>query len=116
MIGDVKRGEIYQVDWSPARGSEQAFYRPALVIQNDTGNKFSPTTIVASCSTVAEKSYPLLVPIKAKESGLRKDCTVNLASIMTIEKARLGDKCGMLNQDKMAEVDKAIKRSLGLDG
>jgi mRNA interferase MazF len=116
MIRDVKRGEIYQVDWSPARGSEQAGRRPALVIQNDTGNKFSPTTIVASCSTAAGKSYPFLVPVKAKESGLRKDCTVNLASIMTIEKARLGDRCGMLNQDKMAEVDKAIKRSLGLDG
>jgi mRNA interferase MazF len=83
MIRDVKRGEIYQVDWSPARGSEQAGRRSALVIQNDTGNKFSPTTIVASCSTIAEKSYPFLVPIKAKGSGLRKDCTVNLASIMT---------------------------------
>jgi mRNA interferase MazF len=71
---------------------------------------------VASCSTAVEKSYPFLVPIKAKESGLRKDCMVNLASMMTIEKTRLGDKCGMLNQDKMAEVDKAIKHSLGLDG
>jgi len=66
---EVKRGEIYWVDWSPGRGSEQLGLRPALVIQNDTGNKFSPTTIVAALTTTMEKSYPFLVKCAAAESG-----------------------------------------------
>jgi len=115
MPNEIRRGEIYWVDWDPARGSEQAGERPALIIQNDIGNKFSPTTIVASCSTAFEKSYPFLVSITARESGLPKDSKVNLSAIMTIDKSRLRDKCGMLSETKMAEVDKAIKHSLALD-
>ena len=111
---DIKRGEIYWVDWNPGRGSEQTGLRPALIIQNDIGNRLSITTIVAALTTAVEKSYPFLVRIAAKESSLPEDSRVNLAAIMTIDKSRLLRKCGQLKPDKMSEVDTAIKASLGL--
>ena len=114
MPKDIKRGEIYWVDWNPCRGSEQGGLRPALVIQNDIGNRFSPTTIVAALTTATEKAYPFLVKVTAKESGLPKDSTVNLAVILTVDKARLGDRCGQLSEAMMSEVNEAIKASLGL--
>ncbi len=114
MPRDVKRGEIYWVDWSPGRGSEQTGVRPALIIQNNTGNRVSPTTIVASMSTAPEKPFPFLVRVTAKESGLRQYGAVNLAQILTIDKTCLGDKCGQLSSQKMLEVDEAIKVSLGI--
>ncbi len=114
MPEDIKRCEIYWVNWNPARGSKQSGLRPALVIQNDIGNKFSLTTIVAAVTTAVEKSYPFLVKVTAKESGLPKDSTINLSAIMTIDKNRLVDKCGELNEANMAEVSKAIKASLEL--
>ena len=114
MPRDIKRGEIYWVDWSPSRGSEQSGLRPALVVQNDVGNKFSPTTIVAALTTAIEKPYPFLVKVTAKESGLPKDGTVNLAVILTVDKTRLRNKCGELSEAKMLEVNEAIKASLGL--
>src|SRR4030042_2776211 len=111
---DIKRGEIYWVDWNPGRGSEQSGLRPALVIQNDIGNRLSPTTIVAALTTAIEKPYPFLVIVTAKESGLPKDSTVNLAAILTVDKTRLTSKCGTLSDDKMSHVNEAIKESLGL--
>jgi mRNA interferase MazF len=111
---EVTRGEIYWVDWSPGRGSEQTGIRPALIIQNHTGNKFSPTTIVASMSTAPEKPFPFLVEVTARESGLSQYGAVNLAQILTIDKTCLGDKCGQLSSQKMLEVDRAIKISLGI--
>jgi mRNA interferase MazF len=110
----VKRGEIYWVDWNDGKGSEQSGIRPALIIQNDIGNDTSPNTIIASITTAPKKPYPFLVKITARESGLAKNSAVDLASIMTISKTRLGDKCGKLNTQKMNEVDIAIKVSLGL--
>jgi mRNA interferase MazF len=110
----VKRGEIYWVDWGEGKGSEQSGSRPALIIQNDKGNEASPNTIIASLTTAPNKLYPFLVDFTAKESGLNKSGVVDLASIMTISKTRLGAKCGQLNGQKMAEVDTAIKVSLGL--
>lgn len=114
MPEDIKRGEIYWVDWNPGRGSEQSGLRPALVIQNDIGNKFSPTTIVAALTTSTEKPYPFLVKVTARESGLPKDSTVNLAVILTVDKTRLTSKCGVLSEAKISEVNEAIKTSLGL--
>ena len=114
MPEEVRRGDIYWIDWNPGSGSEQGGLRPALVIQNDIGNKYSATTIVAALATAVEKPYPFLVRITTKESQIPKDSTVNLAVILTVVKTRLGDKCGELNEAKMAEVDKAIKASLGL--
>jgi mRNA interferase MazF len=114
MSKKVSRGEIYWVDWDPGRGSEQQGRRPALIIQNDVGNERSPTTIVAACSTAPEKPFPFIVPITKKDSGLPKDTNINLAIIMTIDKLRLLDRAGELNQEKMDEVDQAIKTSLSL--
>ena len=114
MAREIKRGEIYWVNWNPARGSEQSGLRPALVIQNDTGNLYSPTTIVAALTTAINKPYPFTVKVTAKESGLPKDSTVNLAVIMTIDKTRLAEKCGELSEAKMGEVNEAIKVSLGM--
>jgi mRNA interferase MazF len=114
MPAEVKRGEIYFADWNPGRGSEQSGLRPALIIQNDIGNKYSPTTIIALFTTAVEKSYPFLVRVTSRESGLPKDSTVNLAAILTIDKTRLINKSGELSKLKMAEVDEAIKASLGL--
>lgn len=114
MPAEIRRGEIYWVDFSPGRGGEQSGMRPALIIQNDTGNKFSPTTIVAACTTATSKPYPFTVPATKQESGLPKDCTINLSAILTIDKSYLRDKCGELSKSKMDEVDLAIKRSLGL--
>jgi mRNA interferase MazF len=114
MARDIRRGEIYWVNWHPGRGSEQSRLRPALVIQNDIGNRYSPTTIVAALTTAVEKLYPFLVIVTAKESGLPRDSTVNLAVILTIDKTRLTSKCGELGEAKMSEVAEAIKSSLGL--
>lgn len=114
MLGKVRRGEIYWVDWNPSRGSEQTGKRPALIIQNDSGNEHGATTIVASCSTALKKQYPFLVSVTSKESGLPKDCSIDLAMIMTIDKSRLVDKAGELTKQKMVDVDTAIKISLSL--
>lgn len=114
MPESIKRGEIYWVDWGRGKGSEQSGMRPALIIQNDIGNKSSPNTIIASLTAAPNKPYPFLVKFTAHESGLNKDGAVDLASIMTTSKTRLGDKCGQLIGQKMLEVDRAIKISLGL--
>jgi mRNA interferase MazF len=109
MLREVKRGEIYWAAWNPGRGSERTGIRPSLVIQNDLGNKYSSTTIVASVTTAINKPYQFLVHLTFPQ-----DSTTDLAMIMTIDKARLHDKCGELSSSKMIEVDEAIKVSLGL--
>ncbi len=110
----VRRGEIYWVDWNPARGSEQAGIRPSLVIQNDTGNESSRTTIVAGITTASERPYPFMVKVSAQESGLPRDSSINLSALMTVDKTRLGRSIGVLTPRKMLEVDDALKVSLGL--
>jgi mRNA interferase MazF len=113
-MSTLSRGQIYWVNGNPARGSEQSGIRPALIIQNDTGNRLSPNVIVASVTTAPNKPYPFLVLLTAKESGMKENSAVNLGSIMTVGKERLGDKCGQLNLEKMVEVDNAICVSLGI--
>jgi len=113
---EIKRGDIVLVDLDPTKGSEQGKTRPALVIQNDIGNKYSPTTIVAPLTSSYGKVYPVNVEIKAGEAGLKKDSVVLLNQIVTVDiKARIMKKVGKLSEDKMREVDKAIEISLGLD-
>ncbi|MEK7354653.1 MAG: type II toxin-antitoxin system PemK/MazF family toxin [Chloroflexota bacterium] len=114
MPGTVKRGEIYWLDWEKGKGSEQAGIRPALIIQNDFGNAMSPNTIVASITSAPNRRYPFLVEFTSQESGLQRGGVVDLASLTTVSKSRLGDKCGQLTPAKMAEVDKAIRISLAL--
>ena len=111
----VRRGDIWWLDWSPGRGSEQLGTRPALVIQNDLGNKYSPTTIVAAVTTRGGPEYPFLVAVSASESGLPRDSLVNLAQILTIDKSRLLEKAGQLSEAGLEEVDKALALSLGLE-
>jgi mRNA interferase MazF len=111
----AKRGEIYEVNWSPGRGSEQAGIRPALVIQNDVGNEFSPTTIVAAVSSRPRRPYPFHVAITARESGLPQDSIVKCEQIQTIAQCRLERRVGRLNPSKMREVDVAIMSSLGIE-
>ena len=111
----VKRGEIYWVNWNPSRGSEQKGIRPALIIQNDIGNRLSPNTIVASLTTTPNKGYPFMVSLKASECVIKDDSTVDLASIMTVSKSMLGDKCGQVIPAQMKKIDDAIRASLGLN-
>lgn len=114
MTDHCRRGEIYLVNWNPGRGSEQSGRRPALVIQNDTGNKYSSTTIVAACSTADVKAYPFIVHVTAEESGMARDSSVNLAQIMTVARTRLEVKLGELPANRLPELDQALKHSLGI--
>ena len=108
-----KRGEVWIVNWNPARGSEQAGRRPALVIQNDIGNEKSPTTIVAAISS-SVKRYPMNVEVRPPEGGLAHPSIVKAGQIMTVSKERLERRLGSLSSERMDEVDKAIRLSLSL--
>jgi len=110
-----KRGEIYLADFDPVIGSEIAKRRPALVIQNDIGNRVSPITIVAAFSSqVRQPLYPIEVLVRAPEGGLSADSTVRLNQLRTMDKSRLIKRLGKVSATTMAAVDMAIKISLGL--
>jgi len=112
----VSRGDIYYASLDPVVGSETGKTRPVLIIQNDIGNKYSPTTIVAVITEYSEKkaSYPICVGVN-KGKGLKKDSIVNLSQIRTIDKKRLiAPKLGKLSNDSIKEVDEALKKSLAL--
>lgn len=111
---ETRRGSIYWVDFNPARGSELRGTRPALVVQNDIGNRFSRTTIIAAITT-AEADFPFMVRVTPSESGLPKLSWINLSQIRTIDKARFVQECGELSTAKMRQVDEALKISLGLE-
>lgn len=112
---NVRRGDIHWVDFGIPTGSEQGGRRPALIIQNDIGNKNSTTTIIAAItSTKYGVKYPFHVEISIKESGLSKDSTVKLEQIRTISTNRLVGLIGRLSPHKMLEVDEAIRASIGL--
>ncbi len=112
---EIKRGDLFLTNLEPAVGSEQGKARPCLVIQNNEGNKFSPTTIIAPTTTkVFEKEYPTNAEVFAEESGLDFDSTVLLNQIRAIDKSRIIKKVGQLSSADMARVDAAIKVSLGL--
>ena len=110
----MHRGEVYWVDFGPARGSEQASVRPAVIVQNDVGNANAPTTIVAAISSHAtRKRYPFHVPLP--EGLLPKRSTVKCEQLLTIDHSRLrGDRLAHLAPELMAEVDEALRLSLGL--
>ncbi len=108
-----RRGDVWLVNWNPARGSEQAGKRPALVIQNDIGNEKAPTTIVAAISGTV-RVYPMNVPVRPPEGGLERPSIIKTGQILTISKERLEKRLGTLTQKRMDEVDRAIKLSLSL--
>lgn len=123
----VERGGIYWVDFDPVKGSEQGGLRPALIIQNDVGNRNSPTTIVAAISSrMPPRPFPMVVTIAPAESGLSQPSVVNCAQLTTVHQTgpqsrfrpppgeREVRPVGRLSQSKLAEVDRALKLSLGL--
>ncbi len=108
-----RRGEMWIVNWNPARGSEQAGRRPALIVQNDIGNEKAPTTIIAAISSTV-RIYPMNVEVRPPEGGVERASSIKTSQILTISKERLEKRLGRLNEDKMDEVDRAIKLSLSL--
>ena len=110
----VKRGDIYYADLSPVVGSEQGGVRPVLVVQNDVGNKYSPTVIAAAVTSKINKArLPTHIELSASLYGLMKDSVVLLEQIRTIDKRRLKERIGFLPPDTMRQVDDALLISLG---
>jgi mRNA interferase MazF len=123
----VKRGEIYWVQFDPVKGSEQGGLRPALVVQQDIGNRYSPTTVVvAITSTLPPRPFPFVVVVEPEESGLPQSSAINCAQVATIHKDEPGSRLrpphgesavrpiGHLSPPNMLEVDAALRYNLGL--
>lgn len=112
---EIKRGDLYYADLSPVVGSEQGGVRPVLIIQNDVGNKYSPTVIVSAITSQINKAkLPTHVEISSNEYGLNKDSVILLEQIRTIDKKRLREKIGCLDENMMIKVDDGLQISLGL--
>ncbi len=111
----IKRGDIFFADLSPVVGSEQGGVRPVVVVQNDVGNKYSPTIIVAAITSQLHKAkLPTHIGISADSYGLPKNSVILLEQVRTIDKKRLREKIGIFDQKIMFKVDEALKTSLGL--
>ena len=111
----VKRGDIYYADLSPVVGSEQGGVRPVLIVQNDVGNKFSPTVIAAAITSQRDKSrLPTHIDLESSNCGLSRDSVVLLEQIRTIDKKRLKERMGNLDSGSMNKVDRALFISFGL--
>ena len=111
----VKRGEIYYADLSPVIGSEQGGIRPVLVVQNDVGNRYSPTVIAAAITSKLDKArMPTHIALDAREHGLSRDSVVLLEQIRVLDKSRLGEYIGHLEAGRMKDVEYAMAVSLGL--
>ena len=116
MTHSVKRGDIFYADLSPVVGSEQGGIRPVLIIQNDVGNKHSPTVIAAAITSRLNKTkLPTHIEVDASLYGLSKDSVVLLEQIRTIDKQRLREKMGHLDTGMMCLIDKGISVSFGLE-
>lgn len=112
----IKRGELYYADLSPVVGSEQGGIRPVLVVQNDIGNKYSPTVIAAAVTSKINKAkLPTHIELSSNTYGLQKDSVILLEQIRTLDKRRLKERIGELNETTMTKVDKAILISLGFE-
>ena len=111
----IRRGDIYYADLSPVVGSEQGGVRPVLIIQNNVGNKYSPTVIAAAITSRGTKAdLPTHIKLYADHSGLSKDSVVLLEQIRTLDKQRLREKMGTLSSYDMYEVDQALSVSFGV--
>jgi len=111
----IKRGDIYYADLSPVIGSEQGGVRPVLVVQNDVGNKYSPTVIAAAITSQINKAkMPTHIEVDALQYGLSKDSVILLEQVRTIDKKRLKEKIGHLEGDLMSKVNDALSISFGL--
>ncbi len=114
---NIRRGDIYYADLSPVVGSEQGGVRPVLIVQNDVGNKYSPTVIAAAITSQIEKSrLPTHIAIgTGSNCGLQKDSVVLLEQVRTIDKKRLKEKMGHLDNRLMGRINEALSVSFGLD-
>ena len=111
----VKRGDIFYADLSPVVGSEQGGMRPVLIVQNDTGNKHSPTVIAAAITSQTGKArLPTHIELNAQSEGLSRDSVILLEQVRTIDKSRLRERMGKLDDTTMTKVDNAIAVSFGL--
>lgn len=111
----IKRGDMFYADLSPVVGSEQGGIRPVLIIQNDVGNKYSPTVIAAAITSQTNKSkLPTHININSKEYGLMKDSVILTEQIRTIDKSRLMEKIGQIDEGTMNQVNNALGVSFGL--
>lgn len=111
----VHRGDIYYADLSPVVGSEQGGVRPVLIVQNDVGNKFSPTVIAAAITSQHDKAnLPTHIEVNAENTGLLKDSVVLLEQVRTLDKHRLKEKMGRLDTGSMNRVNQALSISFGL--
>ncbi len=111
----VKRGDVFFADLSPVVGSEQGGTRPVLIIQNDIGNRFSPTVIIAAITAQIQKAkLPTHVEINAKKYGFERDSVILLEQLRTIDKSRLTDRITQLDEALMEKVDISLAISLGL--
>ena len=111
----IKRGDVFFADLSPVVGSEQGGTRPVLIIQNDIGNRFSPTVIVAAITAQIQKAkLPTHVEITAAKHGFERDSVILLEQVRTIDKSRLTDKITHLDDALMKQVDEALQVSFGL--
>ena len=113
----IKRGDMFYADLSPVVGSEQGGIRPVLIIQNDTGNKYSPTVIAAAITSQTGKNkLPTHIEIGSEENGLKADSVVLTEQIRTIDKSRLKEKIGHITDSEvMSQVNNAIGISFGLE-
>ena len=116
MDTSVKRGEIYYADLSPVVGSEQGGVRPVLIIQNDTGNRYSPTVIAAAITSQTGKAkLPTHIELPVEEDcGLTRDSVVLLEQVRTLDKKRLRERMGRVDERTMEKIDTAIAVSFGL--
>ncbi len=113
---NIKRGDIYYADLSPVVGSEQGGVRPVLIVQNDVGNKYSPTVIAAAITSQQFKTkLPTHISVDAAVCGLSKDSVVLLEQIRTLDKQRLREKMGNLPENDMSRINNALSLSVGLD-
>ena len=113
---NVKRGELYYADLSPVVGSEQGGIRPVLIVQNNVGNRYSPTVIAAAITSQRAKAkLPTHIMLNADKTGLARDSIVLLEQIRTIDKHRLKERMGRLDNRAMSEVDQALSISFGLE-
>ena len=110
----VKKGDLFFADLSPVIGSEQGGVRPVLVVQNDVGNKYSPTIIVAAVTSQTKTKLPTHVRLEATQGGLSKDSVVLLEQLRTIDKQRLKERIGTLSESQLPDVEKALSVSLGI--
>lgn len=111
----IRRGDIFYADLSPVVGSEQGGIRPVLIVQNDLGNKYSPTVIAAAITSQINKArLPTHIEISGQDYGLSKDSVILLEQIRTIDKKRLREKIGHLDEDLMIKVNEALEISFGL--